>query len=142
VKSLGADQQALAALDQFAESGIPKTSTLADQLLNVIPAMRKAAGAEATGGTFLDRLQVNANKLVRIRPVEAPAGDAPADVLARIEAEAAQVDIAGALADLARLPPQVRVTAQAWIARAKARQAALTAAQRFAAESARALGNG
>jgi hypothetical protein len=140
-KSLGADQQALAPLDRFAASGIPDTSALAEQLLDVVVAMRKAAGA-AEAGTFLDRLQANASKLVRVRPVEAPAGDAPADLLARIEADAAQGNIANALADLGRLPPPVRAPAQAWIARAKARQDALTAAQRFAAETARALGNG
>jgi len=140
-KSLGAEQQALAPLDRFATSGIPSTSALAEQLLDLIPAMRKSAGA-AESGTFLDRLQANASKLVRIRPVEAPAGDRPADVLVRIEAEAARGNIAAALADLARLPPAVRAPAQAWITKARVRQDALAAAQRFAAETARALGNG
>jgi len=140
-KSLGADQQVLAPLDRFAVSGVPGTSALAVQLLDVIPAMRKAAGA-AESGAFLDRLLANASKLVRIRPAEAPVGDGPADVLARIEAKAANGNVTDALADLARLPPPVRAPAQAWIAKAKARQDALAAAQRFAAETARALGNG
>ncbi len=141
-KSLGADQQALAPLDPFAKSGVPDKSDLAEQLLAVIPAMRKVAGPDEPAGNFLDRLQANASKLVRVRPVEAPAGDAPADVLARIEAEAAREDIGGALADLARLPPPVRAPAQEWIDKATARQDALTAAHRFAADTARALGNG
>lgn len=140
-KSLGADEKTLAPLDRFAASGLPPRSALAEQLLDVLPAMRKAAGADETG-SFLDRLQANASKLVRIRPVEAPSGDAPADVLARIEVEAAHEDIAGALADLAKLPPAVRAPARDWIAKAKARQDALAAAQRFAAETARALGSG
>jgi len=141
-KSLGADQKALAPLDPFAKSGVPDKSVLARQLLDIIPAMSKAAGSDEGDGTFLDRLQASASKLVQVRPVEAPAGDAPADVLARIESKAMREDIAGALAELARLPPPVRAPAQAWIARVKARQDALAAAQRFAADAARALGNG
>lgn len=141
-KSLGADQQALAPLDPFAKSGVPDKSALAKQLFDMIPAMRKAAGSDEAGGTILDRLQASASKLVQVRPVEVPAGDAPADVLARIESKATREDIAGALAELAKLPPPVRAPAQAWITRVKARQDALAAAQRFAADAASALGSG
>lgn len=141
-KALGAEPQAVAALDAFAASGIPDKAELAKRLLEIIPAMRKIAAPDDRGGSFLDRLQANAGKLVRIRPVEAPEGDAPADVLTRIEEAAAREDTAGALADLARLPPEVQAPAKDWIATAKAREAALAAAQRFAAETARALGSG
>ncbi len=61
----------------------------------------------------------------------------PSDVLARIEVGGGQADIAGALADLAKLPAAARAPAQAWIAKAKARQQALAAARAFAADAAR-----
>ncbi len=141
-KSLGADAKALAPLDAFADKGVPSKNALADELIKLIPTMRKVAGAEKPTGSFLDRLQANAGKLVRITPVEAPAGNDPSDVLARIEAEAAQADIANALADLGKLPDKVREPAKDWIAKAKARQEALAAAQSFAANAARALGKG
>jgi hypothetical protein len=140
--SLGADAKALAPLEAFAAKGVPSKNALAGELGKLIPAMRRAAGAQKTTGGILERLQANAEKLVRITPVEAPAGSAPGDVLARIEAEAARADIAKALADLARLPDNVRSVAKAWIARARARQAALAAAQSFAANATRALGKG
>ena len=53
----------------------------------------------------------------------------PSAVLARIEIDAAKADIAAALADLGKLPEATRAPAQAWIAKANARQAALAAAR-------------
>ncbi len=141
-KSLGANAKTLAPLDRFAQSGVPTRNELANELIKLVPAMRKIAGAQKSTGSFLDRLASNANKLVRITPVQAPAGNDPIDVLARIEAEAAHADIANALADLAKLPDNVRSVALAWIAKAKARQDALSAARSIAAAAARALGKG
>ncbi len=67
--------------------------------------MLRAAGEAPRDGGFLDRLQANAEKLVRIRPVdEEPRGDDRGAILARIEQRAAQGNISGALAELAKLP--------------------------------------
>ena len=141
-KSLGADAKTLAPLDRFAQSGLPTRNALANELIKLVPAMRKVAGAQKSSGSFLERLQANASKLVRITPVQAPAGNDPSDVLARIEVEAAHADIASALTDLAKLPDNVRAPAKDWIVKAKAWQDALAAAQSFSAQSARALGKG
>ncbi len=124
----------------FAASGIPPAPALAQELRALIPAMQKASGAQAPAGGFLERLEANAGKLVRIRPVDAPAGDDASAVLARIEIESTRADIPAALADLEQLDPAVRAPAQAWIAKAQARQAALAAARQLAADTARALG--
>src|SRR6476661_9865560 len=139
-KLLGADAAALAPLQAFAASGVPGDRALARELSGLMPALVKAAGAGAAPAGFLERLQANAGQLVRVRPVDAPAGDDPAAVLARLEVEAANADIDGALADLGKLPEPARKPAQAWIAKAKSRQAALAAARDFAAAAARALG--
>jgi hypothetical protein len=141
-KALGADAKALAPLARFASSGLPSRNELANELIKLVPTMRKLGGAKKPSGDFLARLQANAEKLVRITPVEAPSGNDPSDVLARIEAEAAHADIANALSDLAKLPDDIRAPAQTWIAKAKARQAALVAARNIAAHAARALGKG
>ena len=140
VKSLGAGEKALAPLLSFAAAGIPQSSALAQELRAFLPAMQKLAGAQAPAGGFLDRLQANAGKLVRIRPIDAPAGDDAAAILARLDIETARADIPAALADLERLDPTVRAPAQAWITKAQARQAALAAARQLAADTARALG--
>jgi hypothetical protein len=139
-RSLGANDKALAPLAPFASTGVPTSPALAQELRALIPAMLKSSGAQAPDGGFLDRLQANAGKLVRIRPVDAPPGDGASVVLARIEIDAAHANIAAALADLGKLPIATRAPASDWMAKANARQAALAAARAFAAETARALG--
>lgn len=139
-KALGADNKYGAALTPFAASGVPSAAALAQELRALLPQMLKASGATPSG-SFLDRLQANASRLVRVTPVDAPPGDDPSAVLARLEVESAHADIAGALADLAKLPAAARAPAQAWIAKARAREAALAAARDFANDAARALGS-
>lgn len=138
-KALGADENYILPLTAFAASGVPSAAALAQELRALLPQLLKLSGA-APSGTFLDRLQANASKLVRVTPVDAPAGDDASAVLARLEVEAAHADISGALADLAKLPDATRAPAQAWIAKAKARAAALASVRDFAADAARALG--
>jgi hypothetical protein len=140
VKSLGADDKALASLEAFAASGVPSKAVLAQQLTALIPAMLNATGAQKPPDGFLERLQANASSLIHIRPVNIPAGDAHTDVLTRIEVAAAHADIDRALADLGKLPASARAPAQAWMAKAKARQVALAAARAFAAEAVGKLG--
>ena len=139
-QSLGPDSKTLAALAPFAGSGVPSAQALARELSALIPTMLKSSGAPASAGGFIERLQANAGRLVRIRPVDAPPGDDTSAVLARIEIAAAKADIAGALADLGKLAEATRAPAQPWIAKAKAREAALAAARQIAADTARSLG--
>jgi hypothetical protein len=138
-KSLGADEQVLASLATFAATGVPTAQALAQELRAMLPAMLKISGAQAPEAGFLERLQANAGRLVQIRPVNAPPGDDPSAVLARLEIDAARADIAAALGDLGKLAVATRAPAQAWIEKANARQAALAAARQFAADTARAL---
>lgn len=140
-KSLGADAKVLASLEPFAASGVPAPAALAQELRALLPGMVKASGAQTPTGGFLERLQANAGQLVRVRPIDAPPGDDASAVLARLEIEAAHTNIAGALADLGKLPAATRAPAQGWIAITQARQAALAAAQALAADTARALGS-
>jgi len=138
-KSLGADEKAFAPLEPFAAGGVPTPATLAQELRALLPAMIKLSGAQTTEGGFIDRLQANARKLVRIRPVDAPPNDDVSAVLARLELAAAHNDIATALNDLGKLPDAGRAPAQVWIKKANERQAALTAAHAFVVVTARAL---
>ena len=102
--------------------------------------MLRAAGEPPRDGSFLDRLQANAEKLVRVRPVdEEPRGDDRGAILARVEQRAAQGNIAGALAELAKLPRRAARRSQAWIAKAEARNKAIDASRRLAADAVAAL---
>ena len=138
-KALGADPTLTAALEPFAASGVPTVAVLARELSALMPALRPPAAAPAREG-FLERLQVNAEKLVRVRPTDEVAGTDAAAVASRIEGKAAQEDIAGAQAELAKLPPAARAPAEAWIKQAQARTAALDASRRLAADALAGLG--
>src|SRR6185369_5572221 len=136
VKALGADEKVLAPL---AEKGAPTNAALAQELRALISALIKSSGAQAPTG-FLERLEANASKLVRIRPVDAPPGDDASAVLARIEIEAAHAAIDDAIVDLNKLDAATRAPAQEWIRKAQARQAAFAAVRQFASEATHALG--
>lgn len=141
-KQLGANAQIVAALDPFAASGVPAEATLSRDLSALLPSMIDAAGADATkAGGFIDRLQANASRLVRVHPVDAPTGDDVSAVLARIEVKVARSDLAGIEAELDKLPAKVRTLADAWRKKFATRNAAIAASRKLAADSAAALGS-
>src|SRR5262245_47738271 len=127
-------------LEPYAASGLPSAATLSRELMGLLGTLAQASGTTPRDGGFLERLQANAERLVRIRPLDEPPGDDPAAVLVRIEQRASQADLPGALAELAKLPAPARAAAQAWIAKAQARLAAVAASRRFAADAFAALG--
>ena len=73
---------------------------------------------------------------MRIRPIDEAAGDDPAAIVRRIEMRAAQGNLAGAMAELAKLPAGARALAKEWVAKVEARNAAVEASRRFAADCA------
>jgi hypothetical protein len=139
-KALAAEPQTLAPLEPFASSGLPSAAALARRLTDITPAMLQASAAPAPSGGFLDRLQANAEKLVRIRPIEETPGDKPAAVISRAQAKAARSDLSGAAAELNALPEAARAPAGDWIKQVEARNAALNASRRFAADATIAIG--
>lgn len=137
-KQLVSDPQTFGPLEPFAAAGVPSALVLGRELSEVAPAMLKAGDLPA-GEDYLERLQAQAEKLVRIRPVkDQPANDLAAQI-GRAEAKARQADLAGALAELAKLPAPVRAPAEPWIKKAEARQAAVAAAQRVSTAALQAL---
>jgi hypothetical protein len=139
VKPLATDVAALSAIEPFAASRVPSDAALGRELLVLLPVMQRAAGSAPRDGSFLDRLQANAERLVRIRPIEEVLGEDVTAILSRIEVKAAHADISGTLAELAKLPPAVRAPASDWIARAQARNKAVEASRRLAADALAAL---
>ena len=142
LKAQVADPQALAPLDAFAATGAPSQAALAQELAGLMPAITRAAepGGSAAEGNFMQRLRARASEFVQIRPVGDAAGDDPAAIVARLNNEVARQDIAGAVADLAKLPAAAKAPAAGFIAKVQARAAAITAAQRVAADALSSLG--
>jgi len=139
VKSFGLEETTLAPLEPFAATGLPVTATLAHELAALGPALLQASGEAPREHSFLDQLQANVQKLVRISPIDAPRGNNAPAAVQRIEAAAERGDLSAALAELARLPDDARAPARNWIERAQAREAALAACRRIAADALAAL---
>lgn len=140
VRALSGDAKTIAVLEPFAQGGVPTDTTLGRELQAAVPSIWKAARAdEPVEGSFLERLQANAGKIVRIRPAGEATGDDAPSVKARIEQRAGNADIRGALIELAKLPPDARAPAAAWIKKAEARNAAIAAAQALAQSALAAL---
>ena len=141
-KSFGADANATAALEPFATEGIPSATMLGRELAGLLPALQRASEPEASNGSLLGRLEAHAQRLVRIAPIDAaaaPAGDDPSSLIARINSDAVHGDIAAALADVARLPDAAHTLAASWVKKAEAREAAIAASRRIAADALAAL---
>jgi hypothetical protein len=134
LRALGANSQELAPLEPFAATGLPSAQALARELSPLVPAMLAAAGTPAHEG-FLQKLQANAERLVRIQRIEEAQGNDVGAVLSRIAADAERGDVSAALAELGKLPPQVRAPAEAWIKKAQAREGALAAARALRTEA-------
>jgi hypothetical protein len=137
-KSLSADPDKLKALDAFAEKGVPSPPQLNRELLTLVPKLSPPVDTSTTGTSIVDRLQAGAAKLVRVERTDTSGNDRGA-VVARVTAEALHNDFAGARRDLAELAPADRAPAQAWLDKAAARDAALSASRQFADEAMAAL---
>jgi hypothetical protein len=138
-KTLATDAKALAPLEPFANTGIPSTDALAQELAALTPALAKAVGTPPPAG-ILDRLKANAEKIVRVRPTKEATGDDPAAVVQRIQARAAARDLAGALSEIAKLPAPARDLTREWVTKVEARNAALEASRRLYTAALAALG--
>jgi hypothetical protein len=139
VQSLGVDQKATTALESFAASGVPSAAALARELEALAPALQEASEPHSGDATFLDRLKSNAQKLVRVTPLNAPAGNDPQTAVERIRLDATHADIGAALADLNVLPDAAKPLAAAFTKKAAAREAAVAASRQIAADALAAL---
>jgi hypothetical protein len=135
VRALGVDQKAVAALEPFAASGVPSTASLARELESLVPALQDASEPRSGDTSFLERLKGNAQKLVRITPLNAPPGNDPQTVLDRIRLDAAHADIGAALADINALPDAAKSLAADWSKKVAAREATLAASRKIAADA-------
>jgi hypothetical protein len=131
-KPLVADAKAISALEPFAATGVPRNAALGRELSALTGAMLNAAGAPARDGGFMGRLQQNAERLVRIRPINETPGDDATTVISRADVKAAHGDVAGALAEVKSLPAAVRAPVENWIKKAEAQALALGAARTLA----------
>jgi hypothetical protein len=139
LKAIGVDANKTEALEPFAGSGVPSAAMLARELETLKPALQDASEPHSGETTFVERLKSNAQKLVRITPLNAPPGNDPQDVVDRIQRDTAHADIGAALADINALPDAAKPLAAAFSKKAAAREAALAESRQIAAEALAAL---
>jgi hypothetical protein len=139
-KSLSADPDKLKPLDTFAEKGVPSPPQLNRELLMLVPKLSPPPSPDiaTTGTSIVDRLQAGEAKLVRVERTDTTGNDRGA-IVARVTAAALHNDIAETRRDLAELSPADRAPAQAWLDKAAARDAALSASRQFADDAMAAL---
>jgi hypothetical protein len=138
-KSLTDNADALKPLDAFATSGVPNVNALCRELLTIVPKLSPPPDNSATTGAgIVDRLQAGAAKLVRIQRADAVGNDR-GSIVARVTTAALRNDLADARRELNTLSPADRAAAQAWLDKADARDAALAASRKFAADAMAAL---
>jgi len=138
-KSFESDTATLAPLDAFAESGLPSARALGDELLAALPRLAPPQEKPGAAAGLLERLQASATRLVRIRRDGPAEGDSRAAIVARAGAAAKSGDLDAARRELMTLPAAERAPVAAWLAKADARQAALSASRSFAATATAAL---
>ncbi len=137
-RSSGGETDALKPLDAFAATGIPNAGALSRELLTLLPKLAPKPETAAAPSGIVERLQQSAAKLVRIQRTDA-AASGNAAILARVMSAAQRDDVAEAKRELMQLPAPDRAPAQAWIAKADAREAALAASRQFASDTMSAL---
>ena len=140
VKPLAPDAGAIALLEPFAASGVPGNAALGQELATIVRPLLRASDQTPADAGFLDRLQANAQKLVRVRPDdEEPRGNDRSAILTRVEQRASQGNVAAAMTELDKLPADARASMQAWIGKVEARNKALDASRRLAGDAVAAL---
>jgi hypothetical protein len=136
-KSLTDNADALKPLEGFAAAGVPSAAVLSRELLTRVPKLSPPMPENSANG-LVDRLQAGAAKLVRIERTDGVGNDRGA-IVARVTAAALRNEYAEARRELNTLSPGDRAAAQAWIDKADARDAALAASRKFAADAMAAL---
>ncbi len=141
VRPFVSDPSILAPLAGYAEKGVPSLSMLRQSLRDVAARMAESRRQAVTQeGGLIDRLQIGAERLVRIRPAGEAGPVEDSGIVMRAQNLAGRDDLAGALAELAKLPPDLKALAGPWMTEAQARIDALANARRLSGDAARVLG--
>lgn len=124
--TVAGDSEAIAALREFAGSGVDTVAQLADGFGSVANAIVAAGQGLDENAGIADRLMASARNLVQVRPVGEVEGDSPGAIAARMEARLKAGDLAGALAQWETLPQAAQAVSADFVDRIKARQNADT----------------
>ena len=129
-RSVAGENDALRALDPFAQSGIPDADALSKELLGLLAQLTPKPEAQPAPSGIVERLQQSFAKLVRIQRTDAQASGS-VGVIARATAAAQRNDVNAAKRELLLLPPSDSGLVRPWIAKVDGRDKALAASEQF-----------
>jgi hypothetical protein len=127
LKAAKVDAAALAPLEPFAHKGAPTVAALSAQFTPLAERIANPPAPPAEGG-LLERMQARIGGLYKVRPLGEAQGDAPAAVAARADLALKRGALADAVAELEKLPADVKPTVASFLDAARARLAAGLAA--------------
>lgn len=138
LQALDADPAKLASLQAVADAGAPSLrdlqASLADARDRIV-----ARGAAPASGSYMDRLMAGASGLVQVRPLGSVVGDTPAAIVARMNDDIGNDDLATALTEWHKLPEDSQSASKALADRVKLRLNAEQAAKAIAADAIEAM---
>jgi hypothetical protein len=137
LRNVEADPGRLAALEPLAPQGAPTAAELAQSFRPLGETILR--DDRAADATWTDRILRMADRVVTIRPVDAPDSAGVPGLVSRIEQALERGDVAAAASAWEALPEPARRLSEEWGRRAKARAEADKAAQAIASDAVGAL---
>ena len=138
LQALGADPAKLAPLQAVADAGAPSLRDLQTSLAEAGDRI-VARGAAPASGSYMDRLMAGASGLVQVRPLGSVVGDTPAAIVARMNDDIGNDDLAAVLTEWHKLPEASQSASKALADRVKLRLDAEQAAKAIAANAIEAM---
>lgn len=117
----GPGYEKLRSIDGAADKGLPTLRAVQARFGQVSSALLATVPRTGEPEGVLERLARNAEGLVRFRPSQPVDGNSTGAVVARAEDQLARGDLAGAIATVGELPPDLVKVATPWLQLAKAR---------------------
>jgi len=119
--SVASDQDTVAALRDYAASGVPTVSQLSERFPAVANRIVSAASGVSSDAGIVDRLTASARSLVQVRPVGEVEGDKPGEIAARMEVALKDGDLSRVVSQWETLPEPAQQASSAFISDVRAR---------------------
>ncbi|WDZ76345.1 hypothetical protein PWG15_17355 [Ensifer adhaerens] len=117
LRSIAPDEQAVAALAQDAQVGVPTRTDLRREFPDTADAMLDALNQPDPNEGIFDRLVSSAMSGIRVRPVGSVEGETPEAIIARIEDKLNNGDLKGAALEWEGLPAAAKPVGEAFKAK-------------------------
>ncbi|HEV7323025.1 MAG TPA: hypothetical protein VGO04_30850 [Ensifer sp.] len=117
LRSIAPDEQAVAALAQDAQVGVPTRTDLRREFSATADAMLDALNQPDPNEGIFDRLVSSAMSGIRVRPVGSVEGETPEAIIARIEDKLNNGDLKGAALEWEGLPAAAKPSGEAFKAK-------------------------